>query len=115
MPIALRISAYITFIIGLGMLARIIDPVPIWGNIHAVFAIATVVLAFVVFGPLLRRGIGKGLPAWFLLIPLALGLWIWTRNYPLPYEAITGIHGLLGLIAIGLMEMGLGKMRRGEA
>jgi hypothetical protein len=117
-PYALRLSALVTFALGLGLVSGIVAGPP-FTTLHLVFAVITVVLALVVLGPQLRRSFAAGLGAWFPLIPLVLGL-LWYSGLAIRLIGRAGfvvilIHAVFGIIAIGLIEMGIARARRAGA
>jgi hypothetical protein len=116
LPHALRLSALVTFVLGLAMIAEIVPRASPFTHVHLLFGILTAVLAIVVLGPELRHGFGGGVAAWFPLLPLVLGLlwYLGVVQQALGASAFVGLilHALLGIAAVGLIEMGLARRKR---
>ena len=118
MALVLRLCAYLTFALGFGLLSGALS-----GDLfrpgrlaHLALGLATTILAFYVLGPLLRGGAVAGLAAWFPILPLAIGL-LWFAGVlqsTLGPASIFVIffHALLGLMAVGLIEVQIGRRRR---
>ncbi len=115
MQLVLRIAAYLTFLLGIGLLGRLLGMYSLSGMVdmlHMLLGIATAILALVVLGNTIRQDGIRGIAAWFPLLPLALGiLWYTSMNGVM---ALIAIHAVLGLTAIGLIEMHLARRKRAQ-
>ena len=111
---ATRIAFWLQALLGLGVARIFMGQAPSDGEktVHMVVGIVAALLALWTFRP------GSGQPsnglttaaAFFPLVPLVLGLLI--RSGALGNLSVMGLHALLGIAAIGLIEAASARRRR---
>jgi hypothetical protein len=114
MLMATRIAFWIQLLLGLGLARLFTGSAPSEGErtMHMVVGIVAALLALYTFRP------GTGAPsnglttaaAFFPLVPLILGLLI--RSGTIGDLPTIGVHAVLGLAAVGLIEAASGRRRR---
>jgi len=113
MQMALRIVALLTLLLGAVLALQLLGVVLVSGLVnmfHLLLGIATVILAFAALSSALRDGAWRGIGAWFAVVPLVMGLLYYTNVIRLPVWI--WLHVLMGLLAIGFIEMAFARRRR---
>jgi hypothetical protein len=107
----LRIFLYVQLLLGLTLF--FVQPGPGVAGIHELVGLIIFVAALIVLRP--RAGVpydGIRMAARFApILPLALGLAIQSLNLPVN-SAVVGVHMLLGIATLGLVEMAAARERR---
>jgi hypothetical protein len=113
MPMALRIVALLTLLLGAVLALQLLGVLRVSGLVnmfHMLLGIATVILALVALAGALRDGAWRGIGAWFPIVPLVMGMLYYSGAVTLP--AWIWLHALAGLLAVGFIEMAIARRRR---
>lgn len=111
MPLLLRISLYIQFILGM---LRMVGAVPsgLW-TLHVVFGVLAALLALIVLKPTPHdRGPLVSIARFAPFVVLLLGFAIMGA---MGGQGLTLLHVILGIASIGLVEATLGRRKRSSA
>ncbi|MBI2322033.1 MAG: hypothetical protein HYU88_08070 [Chloroflexi bacterium] len=110
MTLALRLSTYLTFVVGLAMFAGWLARAEPITTAHLILGLVVALLALVAVprGPGPRRAVRAVARVWPLLTT-AVGLTIFWKVSP---PVVVMVHALMGIAAVALLELALGRRAR---
>lgn len=110
MTFAVRLCAYVTFLVGLAMFFGWLPRAEPMTLVHLVLGVGTALLALVGVpaGPGPRRGVRVVARFWPLLT-VAVGLALFWKVAP---PVVTMVHAVMGVLAVVLLELALSRKSR---